>query len=335
MQRVSSMLIAGVMAAGMLAQAQGGDADKILAAARQALGGEAKLAAVKSLTATGHNSRGDIEIAIELPDKFLKKEVFAQVMDISLARTSGFNGAGLIEEIETPPAMPGLMIRTAGGASPDAAPAQREAARANMTLAAKREFARLALGMFASSFNGYPLHLTYAGQAESPDGKADVIDVKSDDGFAGRLFVSTQTHLPLMVTWMDKEPAVVTMGGPVQGGRAGSTPAPGSGGMVVMGGPGGGTFTQGAPAGRGQMSPEERDKMMQDGQARAREAEANRRTVEFRMYYSDYKDVDGIKSPFTISRSVDGQPQDALTLEKVKVNPKIDAKKFEISKSSS
>jgi hypothetical protein len=108
MRRVNSILVAGVMAAGMLVHAQGGEADRILMAARQALGGEAKLAAVKSLTAQGRNSRGDVEVAIELPDKFIKKEVFAQMNDITLSRTLGFNGAGLIDEADAPPQMNGM-----------------------------------------------------------------------------------------------------------------------------------------------------------------------------------------------------------------------------------
>ena len=304
MRRISWMVMAGVFATGLLADAQGGDAGRILTAARQALGGDAKIAAVKSLTATGHNNRGEVEMAIELPDKFLKKEVFAQLMDISLARTSGFNGAGLIDEMDTPPAMPGLFIRS-GGPGATADPAQRDAARARMTIAAKREFARLALGFFAASFSGYPLQVTAAGQADSPAGKADVLDVKSDDGFAARLFVSAQTHLPVMVTWMDKEPVIVTMGGPAGPGRATTVTGPAGGG---------GTFTQMTPDARGPIAAEDR------------------KTVEFRLLYSDYKDVDGVKFPFTLSRAVDGQLQESLTLEKVRINPKIDPKKFEISK---
>ncbi len=40
-----------------------------------------------------------------------------------------------------------------------------------------------------------------AGRAESPQGTADVLDVKGAGGFSMRLFVSTDTHLPLMVSW--------------------------------------------------------------------------------------------------------------------------------------
>ena len=57
-----------------------------------------------------------------------------------------------------------------------------------------------------------PLEFKYAGQAEAPDGKADVLEVQGPDGFTAKLFVDGKTHLPLMLTWMDKEPLVMTMG---------------------------------------------------------------------------------------------------------------------------
>ena len=62
-----------------------------------------------------------------------------------------------------------------------------------------RSFTRLTLGMFAQSFAHYPLTFTHVGQAESADGKADIIEVKGEGDFAVRLFIDTQTHLPLML----------------------------------------------------------------------------------------------------------------------------------------
>lgn len=79
---VSTRLLVGtgavVMAAGAVLFAQGGDAAKVMADMRKALGGEQKLAAVKSLSATGKAQRamgetsmgGDYELMLETPDKF-------------------------------------------------------------------------------------------------------------------------------------------------------------------------------------------------------------------------------------------------------------------------
>ncbi len=68
--------------------------------------------------------------------------------------------------------------------------------------------------------------------------------------------------------------------------------------------------------------------MMQAAQDDLKEAQAKLRTVEYRLYYGDYRDVDGVKLPFHLQWSIDGKPSEEVTLEKVKVNGKIDPKKF-------
>jgi hypothetical protein len=196
-----------------------------------------------------------------------------------------------------------------------------------LVLANKREFAKLALGMFAASPAAFPLTLADGGQAESADGKADVIDVKGAGDFSAKLFIDAQTHLPLMLSWMDKEPVVIQMG-------PGGTMA--SGGNTTMT-----TITRsgGAPAGApggmggmGSLTPEEREKLMKDVEARRKEAEANRRTVEFRVFYGDYKSVGGVQLPHRFQRSIDGKPTEEMVIESYKINAKIDAKKFQASK---
>ena len=61
---------------------------------------------------------------------------------------------------------------------------------------------------------------------------------------------------------------------------------------------------------------------------RMKEAEANRRTVEYRIFYGDYKAFAGVQMPTRIQRMIDGQPVEELSLEKIKVNQKIDPKKI-------
>ena len=77
----------------------------------------------------------------------------------------------------------------AGAPGAPSTPEQIAAMRKNALQAAHEDFARLTLGMFASSFSAFPIEFSYAGQAESPDGKADVIGVKGSDDFQARLFV--------------------------------------------------------------------------------------------------------------------------------------------------
>jgi hypothetical protein len=324
-----------IVAAGSLAAAQGRDVNGILAAAQTELGG-AKLAAVKTLTAVGRTVRAlpngtsaenEFEMALELPDKYLLRSVVAAMGNMSIYRNSGFNGGQVIEEIDRPPSLSGgnmVVMRFAGPGGtvdPEKMTAEQKAEFDQRRLVAnKREFAKLALGMYAMSPAAYPLELADGGQAESPDGKADVIDLKGEGGFAAKLFLDAQTHMPLMLSWMDKEPLVMTMG---PGGAVAAGGAPGAGGAVSVtrsAGPGGNT------------SPEEREKLMKDMETRRKDAEAKLRTVEYRVYYGDYKSVGGVQFPHRIQRSIDGKPAEEMIFDTIKVNPKIDAKKFQVAK---
>jgi len=267
-----------------------------------------------------------------LPDKYLMRSVLAAMGNMSVYRNSGFNGGQVIDEIDRPPSLSGggvMHIRIAGPGGvtdPEKLTAEEKADYEQKRLVAnKKEFAKLALGMFAASPAAYPLELSDGGQAESPDGKADVIDVKGEGGFAAKLFIDAQTHLPLMLSWMDKEPITMTMGP----GGAVTTGAPGAG---VAASGGNTTFTRIDRGGGAPMTPEEREKMMKDLEARRKEAEAKARTVEYRVYYGDYKTVGGVQLPHRIQRAIDGKPTEEMIVDTFKVNPKIDAKKFQVAK---
>lgn len=321
-----------VMAAGAVMFADAGLQDtaaKVMADMRQALGGEKKLAAVKTLTAAGKNDRamgersitGDYEMALELPDRFYTKQVMAQTPMGNVSMTLGFNGAALIQDTEVPQAPGGGMRMVfGGGAAPNASAEEKSAADAKMVATQKQEFARMALGIFGDSTPAFPLTYTHGGVAESPDGKADVILVKGDGDFAGKLFVDQKTHLPLMFSWMAKEPVSMVQSSTRGGG-------PGGGGAQVMTFGGGG-----GRSGGGNMSQEDRDKMMRDLQEQVKAAEANRKVVEFRVYYGNYQDVDGVKLPHSFQQSIAGNAASEITIEKYKVNPKIDPKRFEPKK---
>ncbi len=47
------------------------------------------------------------------------------------------------------------------------------------------------------------------------------------------------------------------------------------------------------------------------------------------MSFADYATVDGVKFPKQISVTVDGQPSEEWTLEKIKVNPSLKADFFD------
>jgi hypothetical protein len=260
-------------AAGVRAQAP--DAASVLAKAREALGGEKKLTAIKSLVATGQTRqiRGDnlvpieFEINIEFPDRYSRRDETPAVE--SGYTTAGFNGDGLIQ-LPVP-------------AAPMPAPQ-----RAGRVTALKQDFTRLTLGMFAASFPSYPLTFTRIGIAESPQGKADVIEAKGPDSFVARLLINQETHLPVMLTW--SPPAR-----PSAPGRAGVPPSAGA-------------PLAAAPPAAAPMTPENR------------------------IYYADYRDVDGVQLPFRLRRAVGPDTIEETTFDRYKLNAKIDPKKFEVIK---
>jgi hypothetical protein len=303
----------------------------VLSQIRTALGGEEKLAAVKSIAVEGQSMRPapdgstvaqNFELAFELPAnavKYMKQDVVANLGNATISRRSGFSGNELIDETDMPASMgDGVRVTRMGAGGPVAANATPEqvAARKTQQLQAnRREFARFAIGMLGTTTAAYPAEFVYAGQVDSADGKADVLEVKAADGFAAKLYVDGKSHLPMMLVWMDKEPLRVMMGN--------------NGGTVMTGGGGGGLVRTFSTSGDPQQDPA---KMQEEMNARLKEAEAARKMVEYRLFYAEYKMVDGVRMPTRIQRMVDGLPTEEMSLDKIRINTKIDPSKFSIAK---
>ena len=321
-----------VLVVGLAAQAPATDAAAtVLAATRQALGGEQKLAAVKTVLATGRTRqvRGEnlvpieFEIAMELPERYVRKdEIPAQESGPTL---SGFNGADLIQfpaptapggrgavvAPERPPAPAGAPPASAGPAPPGRGggptPEQLEAARRTRLATVKQDFVRLTLGMFATSYSSAPLTFSYVAKAEAPEGKADVLAISGPDNFSARLFINAETHLPIMTTW--------TQAGGPQRGRGG--PPPGREG----GPPPGATPPQ--ARGDAPVTPQRGSEPARGG---------GPPPPESRLFYADYRDVSGVKLPFRLRRALGPDTIEETTFDNFRINPKIDPKKFEIKK---
>jgi hypothetical protein len=313
-----------------------GEAAAVLSAAREALGGEKRIGAVKTLVTTGRTRqlRGEnlvpieFEINIELPDKYVRRDEFPTQ---DLGPTSrGFNGDALIQS--EPPARGGGPPQRGegGGPPPDSArggPPDRAGAPAdrgrgpggpppNPTTPIKQDFVRLTLGMFATSFSTYPLSFGYAGQAEAPEGKADVLEIKGPSNFAARLFVDSKSHLPLMLSWTTPPNLV-----PVVTGQ--SPPANLAPGSVV--------FETPAPPGPS-ATPEQRKQFEEEALAARKKAMATAKPTENRIYYADYREVDGLMLPFRIRRAIGATTTEETVFDRFRINTKIDPRKFEVRK---
>jgi hypothetical protein len=342
---LASAIIA--MAQAPEAPAASGEAAVVLTAARDTLGGEKRIAGIKTIVASGatRQLQGDnlipilFEINIELPDKYVRTdEIPARE---SGPNSRGFNGDALIQSGDAagsarrggPPAAPSAPAGASGGKPASSAPAgaptvglpteaatgasaAKVGAPPSPTTPIKQDFARLTLGMFATSFSSYPLSFSHVGQAEAPEGKADVLEVKGAGNFTARLFIDSKTHLPLMLSWTTPPNLV-----PVVAGQKPPANLP----------PGSTTFETPMPPPQS-ATPEEKKQFESDALAARKKAMASTRPTEIRIYYADYRDVDGLKLPFRIRRAIGATTVEETVFDRYRINARIDPRKFEVRK---
>jgi len=311
----------------------------IVSATRKALGGEDKITGLKTLTAEGPfrrtmGGRGDMEGTVTLtlarPDKMKRVEemqIGGMVGGPTIERTSVLAGTTAWDDTQNRGGMGGggmrIMINDGprGGGTGGPTPEQLNEARVRRM---RVSLQRLSAALLADA--GTPW--VDAGVAESPDGKADILETKEDTGRTLRLFIDQQTHLPLMVQYQDPKPMVMINGGPGRGpGGPGGPGGPPPGGGPGMPRGGGGTVdVQRAPGAGGPPAPPSPEEM----QKRIEEMQRNPPPLgTFEMHLSDYKKVDGVMLPHKIETSLDNEPNEEWTIEKYKVNPQVKAETWE------
>ena len=307
------------LAAARTVAAQDAKATDVLAGARKAIGGK-KLDGLTSLSVQASAQRNvgnfqmtsDLELLLGLPDKYVRSESSNSAM-VSMSNTLGFNGDRPIKGAAQAgmSAGGGMMIRMGepglamAGSGEKPTPEQQAQLDKQMVRSARQEISRLMLGWFAATHPSIAAQYTYAGEAESPDGKAFMIDAKGADGFAARLFIDESTHLPVMLTYQAPQARTVTVGGP-----------PPSGGR-----------------GQGEARPpgaEERQRIEADVQRQLEQAQAKPPAMaEYTLFFDEWREEDGIKFPHALRRASAGTTVEEWTVNKVRVNPKIDPKKFD------
>lgn len=272
-------------------------AQELLTQARNALGGDAKIKVVQSLTASGKFRRtlgpqapemsGEFDLEFLLPDKFKRTENMTLMGGAAQAtRIEGFNGDQMF--FDTSSRGGGMiMMRRPGGDDPKAQASQLRAMKADVT--------RNLIAWLLIAPDSYQIQFTYAGEADSPEGKADIVDAKNADGFAARLFLDQKTHQPLMLSYKAVVPKVF---------------------MRTM---------QAPNKEDAEKKAKEMEKQTTDEIAKAQQTAQE---SEIQIFYSDYRPVDGVLLPHRISRSVNGEVSEEWEMSKFKINPPLKAEKF-------
>ncbi len=285
-------------------------AQAVLAEVTQALGGD-KAASLKSLSAEGEYRRtmgpremsGGLELYAVLPD------MFQQVTDIprpdgmtGLRIATTMNGAeafrdqtgggGMFMRFGGPGGPGGPGGGPGGPGDPGAGGGRGGGERMDPAVQIRAEMYRTLLGIIPGNPALSQLSYTWIARAEAPNGAADVLEVAGPDNFTARLFIDEATRMPLMLSFMQR------------GQRA---------------------FVQ-PPA---ELTTQEARREWFEQQRARIEAEGPPPMVEARVFFADYQKTGGVLFPHLITRQVNGEIQEQVTIGKYKVNPSIKPSQFQ------
>jgi hypothetical protein len=259
-------------------------AKDVLAQARQSLAGkrtpkgfslEAELRRVQPVEGgEARDMSGELTVDALLPDHYLKVETLSPFPGApAFSIGMGLDGQQAWRAPVGSGGGPHMVIRVADGEGPGAAEALLRRARA--------ELVRVSLLVLATPPDDAALTFTHAGEAESPEGRAERIDVADGHGRIGTLFVDKATHRPLFFSFKTQAPRMQInrqMGpGPAGDGHA----------------PAAGEPPRPAPA--------------PDSEAR--------------LFAADWKTVDGVLLPQRLSQTIEGGSSEEWTIKKWKLDP--------------
>lgn len=286
------------------------DVMAIVAAARQALGGEAALAAVHTLTIQGSLSRKlgpvatseSVETTVVLPDKFLRisrRLMSSPISSYEITNYDGFDGDALISDIAAPNATHPAVIP----GPPPATPEEADARRARLLDRKRQMFLMSMIPLLVAVPAPHSLEMTAAGKTSIPGGQADVIDMKRADGTVWRLLIDEKTHLPFQLMWKAKPIVTMTMT---------STTVQ----RVVVGPTGATSASQGSMPDPVVSLP-------------AGDPTASLPYVVWTMTIRDYKASEGLNWPRRFTTGYEGKDYEDLRVSRYRANQKVDLKIFD------
>jgi hypothetical protein len=295
----------------------------IIAQARQAIGGDAAIKSVKSLTVVGNSTnsfvvdgaakteQGNVEINLQLPNQFSKT--------LKIGRdTAGAEGGTVIEKDVK------VFVRSIEGDSTDSAQNDSDGTKKRIVRIRKNdnqgteilkegaapeahkflinrdvrvagagnhqqnELFRTTFALLLSAPEGLDVSYTYVGEGNVDNSSCDIIQAKVAGDSAVKLYIDKTSHLPLMLTYQGMKPMV---------------------------------FRYERDAARSDAGKDVRV-MVRRSDAPAPEMQ------EFQLKFSDYRSVGGVQLPYKWTQTAGGQVDQTIDVVNYEVNPANIADKF-------
>ncbi|MDQ6786187.1 MAG: hypothetical protein M3033_05140 [Acidobacteriota bacterium] len=309
----------------------------IIAQARQAIGGDAAIKNVRSMTIVGsaaqtftidgatRTEQGNLEIAFQLPGQFSKmlkigKEVgdanggaarhetrvFITTKDDDKTTTNvnGAEGSGKVFIVKKGDEEKVVSGENEIGAG-DNKKIVRHAVAIDGSHMRQNELFRTTFALLLSAPEGLDANYDYAGEASVDGNNCDVILAQSG-GSSFKLFIDQSSHLPLMMSYQGTIPMVFKFNkDELKTGDSGQAK----------------NFLINKD---GSQTP------LNDGKVQiiARSLDTPEATAEYQVKFSDYRNVGGVQLPYKWTQTVGGQPDQNVDVVSYEINPPNIADKF-------
>ena len=304
---VATIIICGLSVSGMgqTPDANGAQAkaEQMLKQARAAIGSEAQLSALTSLSAllTSHRNAGgtpvarELEYDILLPDKFRRRESTEPFTTVTVMDDDSVS----TRSIPNP------------AASAGSDPLRENSNYPQAQVRRRADFLRVLLSLLLALPATEAAKYSYAGEWIDPDSsvekadmpsKADMIDVEAKDGFAARLYLDQKTHRLTALTYRGQQLSYALR---ATANRMGEAPP---------------IAKSASPAVRREALEKRRD-LFEVFLSKAPMA-------DYRWVLADYKNVKGVSLPHSLTKSEAGHDYEEWAINEFKLNPKLTAAMF-------
>lgn len=289
--------------------------------ARIAVGGDANISAVRSLTAKGKavhtfnldgadkTQAGDFEINLALPNQFSRmiklgvedktasgaKQTINEESRVVIVKKGDGERAVFNSGEGAPKRKVVIMKDDDGKFETENVGADAGAIRKEMRVvhggegeARGNEFLRTMLSLFLTAPEGFDVDYFYAGAGDVDGAACEIVEAKTGDASVAKIYLSKSTNLPVMMTYQGMDmPRIVKINRDDAKSNA--------------------------------------DK--KDVKVFVREAEMPM-TAEISVKFSDYRTVNGLQLPFTWTQTANGKAGASISIESYEINPANIADKF-------